>query len=72
MDILGAVRSLRERLSERRGKFQEIALASGLSHSWLSKFAAGRCVNPTIESLQQLSDALSSMDQNDPPDTAAA
>lgn len=42
-------------LVKRRGKFREIAERTGISYSWLSKFASGHISNPGFEFLRRLS-----------------
>lgn len=47
----------RAALERCRGYWNLIASQSGLSYSWLSKFARGEANNPTIGSLQAVVDA---------------
>lgn len=54
------VTSTRERLGGYKGSWPEIAVAGGVSYSWLQKFACGRIKNPTIDSLQGVINALNS------------
>ena len=42
-------------LVKRRGKFREIAKRTGISYSWLSKFASGHIDNPGFDFLRKLS-----------------
>lgn len=46
--------SLIVRLIERKGDWQRIAKGSGVSYSWLSKFANRRIPNPGYRTLKQL------------------
>ena len=43
---------LRADLLNQRGNYHRISRDSGLSYSWLCKFAQGRRVNPTITKLR--------------------
>lgn len=45
-------------LQDRRGDWQEVARASGVSYSWLSKFANGHIGNPGYGTLCRLHEAL--------------
>lgn len=45
---------LRAALESRRGDWQAIADQSGVSYSWLSKFANGHIPNPGYETLKKL------------------
>lgn len=45
-------------LESKRGEWQEIAAKSGVSYSWLSKFANGHIPNPGYETLKKLGLAL--------------
>lgn len=45
-------------LNARRGDWQAVASASGVSYSWLSKFANGHIDNPGLETLKKLRLAL--------------
>jgi transcriptional regulator with XRE-family HTH domain len=47
-------------LKERRGAWKQVAEASGVSYSWLSKFANGHIENPGYATLSRLFDYLSS------------
>lgn len=49
---------VREALIARRGDWQAIAAASGVSHSWLSKFANGHIPNPGYATLKRLASHL--------------
>lgn len=45
-------------LEARRGDWQAVSKASGISYSWLSKFANGHIENPGYSTLKKLFDAL--------------
>lgn len=51
------VTAAREKLLSIRGHWPEVEKASKVSYSWLQKFARGDITNPTIETLQAVSDA---------------
>ena len=44
----------RQRLKARLGQYPVIVRETGLTYSWLQKFADGRINNPTINSLDRL------------------
>ncbi len=50
--------AIRDRLTQRRGDWAEIAEQSGVSHSWISKFVNGRIPNPGYATLEKLSTVL--------------
>lgn len=50
--------SVLQLLKARKGEWQAVANASGVSYSWLSKFANGRIDNPGFATLMKLHDAL--------------
>lgn len=50
--------AIRDRLSQRRGEWSDIAEQSGVSHSWISKFVNGRIPNPGYATLEKLSAVL--------------
>lgn len=59
MDAQTLLANTRARLRRHEGSYVEIARANpGISYSWLTKLAHGQATNPTIESLQQLIEAL--------------
>lgn len=59
MDAQTLLTNTRTRLRRHEGRYIEIARANpGISYSWLTKVAHGQATNPTIESLQQLIEAL--------------
>lgn len=45
-------------LQARKGSWQAVAAASGVSYSWLSKFANGRIENPGFGTLMKLHEVL--------------
>lgn len=55
------VTAARERLNELKGRWPEIADASGVSYSWLQKFARAEITNPTIDTLQAVVNACSAV-----------
>ena len=50
--------AIRSRLEARRGEWPDIVKQTGVSHSWLSKFARGLIPNPGIRTLEKLDAAL--------------
>ena len=60
MDIQAHIATLRRRLGACRATNATISEASGgvLSESWISKFRAGRMVNPRVDTLMALETAL--------------
>lgn len=57
------IEKLRADAAAVKGRFPELANKSGLSYSWLCKFAAGRQLNPTMTSIEKLSAALAQMSE---------
>jgi transcriptional regulator with XRE-family HTH domain len=49
---------IRTALESKRGDWQTIASESGVSYSWLSKFANGHIPNPGYETLKKLAKVL--------------
>jgi len=49
---------IRSNLNLRRGRWAELARQSGVSYSWLSKFARGLIENPGLRTLERLSAAM--------------
>jgi len=49
---------IRSNLNSRRGSWAELARQSGVSYSWLSKFARGLIENPGLRTLERLSSAM--------------
>jgi len=49
---------LRQNLTTQKGQITRIAKESGISYSWLIKFASGHISNPTVRSLRRLESAL--------------
>lgn len=56
--MTNSMHQIRDRLNACKGNFPGIAAMSGLSYSWLCKFAAGVQTNPTFASLEKLERAL--------------
>jgi transcriptional regulator with XRE-family HTH domain len=52
-----AVINARELLNKCRGSWAAVEKQSGVSYSWLSKFARAEINNPQINTLQAVSDA---------------
>ena len=50
--------SVLQMLDARRGDWQAVAEQSGVSYSWLSKFANGHIANPGFATLVKLANAL--------------
>jgi hypothetical protein len=61
-------------LNSRRGQWQMVARASGVSYSWLSKFACGRINNPGYSTLKKMHASLTgdAIPANRPAETAQA
>ena len=59
-------------LDARRGSWRDIAKQSGVSYSWLSKFANGRIPNPGYATLCKLHVALDKASRKSPPVTSNA
>lgn len=49
---------VRAELISRRGTWKEIAERSGVSYSWISKFANGHIPNPGMRTLNRIHDGL--------------
>lgn len=49
---------VKDLLAARKGHWQLIVEQSGVSHSWLSKFANGRIPNPGYATLKRLHECL--------------
>ena len=58
MDAEKIISDLRERLLKVRGQYGFVARRSGLSVSWLSKFATGTKDDPKLKTLAALDSAL--------------
>jgi transcriptional regulator with XRE-family HTH domain len=52
----------RERLQARRGQYRRICELGDLDYSWLSKFANGVIVDPGVNRLFRLQQALDALD----------
>jgi transcriptional regulator with XRE-family HTH domain len=63
MDVIGDIDRLRERVRAQRGHYAELARASGMSVSWLSKFGRGRYASPGVVTVQRLAVALDSLER---------
>jgi transcriptional regulator with XRE-family HTH domain len=58
--------ALRSRLRRRRGQFPQVSATSGISRSWLSKYACGqRGKRPSYDLIQRLIGALDELDARD-------
>lgn len=53
----------RTRLVKFHGRYPEIGRMANLSYSWLTKFAQGRALNPTMRNLEPLQRALDELEQ---------
>lgn len=53
MTILESTEEIRAKAKE-FGRYRYVAEKSGVSYEWLSKFAAGSIVNPTVENVHKL------------------
>ena len=53
---MSLLQNTREELNARRGDWPAVAEATGLSYSWVCKFARGRYRNPGIAHVQALAD----------------
>jgi transcriptional regulator with XRE-family HTH domain len=54
-----SVTAARDQLNDLKGRWPEISQSSGVSYSWLQKFARGDITNPTIDTLQAVVTACS-------------
>jgi hypothetical protein len=52
----------RQRLVKFHGRYPEIGRMANLSYSWLTKFAQGRAMNPTMRNLEPLQRALDTLE----------
>lgn len=57
------VEETRARLVKFHGRYPEIGKSAGLSYSWLTKFAQGRALNPTMRNLEPLISALDKLEE---------
>jgi hypothetical protein len=63
MDADTLLRNTVERLLRHKGSYAEIARQNEqIGHSWLTKLAQGQITNPTVQSLQQLIEALNAFE----------
>lgn len=51
---MSTVQSLRAELQRRRGDWPALCQATGLSYSWLTKFAQGRIREPGLSKIERL------------------
>lgn len=65
--------TLRSRLIARKGEWAAIAQASGVSHSWISKFVNGHIPNPGLQTLTSIDACLNGerAEQDEPTKEAA-
>ena len=61
-----AVVNARELLDRCRGHWPVVEKRSGVSYSWLSKFARGEIANPGVDTLQAVRDACDAVLQSVP------
>ena len=61
------VEQVRTRLKGFHGRYDEIRRASGLSYSWVTKFAQGLVKNPTMRTLTCLQAAMTTLEAPDKP-----
>lgn len=54
---------IRAALEARRGDWNAIKDAAGVSHSWLSKFVNGRIPGPRTTTLRKVRDAIAANDE---------
>ena len=64
MDADQIIAGLRNRVRSHRGRYVDIAKASGLSVSWVSKFAIGVKDDPKLRTVAALDCALSEIDKD--------
>jgi hypothetical protein len=57
------VEETRTRLLKFHGRYPEIGRMASLSYSWLTKFAQGRALNPTMRNLEPLQRALDTLER---------
>lgn len=63
MNVIAFRDELRARLIAQRGKYRQICELSGLTDSWVSKFANRAIQNPTVSKLDRLSQALDEIER---------
>lgn len=71
MDNESSIEAIRVQLMGVKGHYPKIAQISGLSYSWLCKFAQGSQRNPTLKSIDALRKAIDAFAQTDRPSKAA-
>lgn len=59
---ISLVDETRTRLLKFHGRYPEIGRMANLSYSWLTKFAQGRALNPTMRNLEPLQRALDTLE----------
>jgi transcriptional regulator with XRE-family HTH domain len=68
-----AVKTIRKRLQRFKGQYPAISEQSGLSYSWLSKFASGeRGASPSFEMISKLQAALDKFEGEHTPSVQAS
>lgn len=60
-------REVRALIDKHRGQWKAIEAATGVSYSWLSKFARGKILNPGYATLKRLHSILTDMPAPPPP-----
>jgi len=58
------ITNLRARLRERRGSYGSVAQKSGLSLSWVAKFATGVKDDPKLRTVAALDSALNDLERD--------
>lgn len=61
---ISLVDQTRNRLVKFHGRYPEIGRTANLSYSWLTKFAQGRALNPTMRNLEPLIAALTTLENS--------
>lgn len=62
MDTRTFTENTRARLIRKRGKYRQVAELSGVSYSWIQKFAGGKENNPSVETIDAVFYALNKID----------
>ena len=60
---MNQIDTLISKVQERRGEWPKLAKDSGVSYSWLVKFAGGKIRNPRIQTADRLAMTLSAPPQ---------
>jgi transcriptional regulator with XRE-family HTH domain len=71
MDATTLLESTKARLVAHKSRYAEIARATGVSYSTLTKLAQGHSGNPTIANLQSVIEALDEFEKQNPADPPA-